>query len=285
MIIVLTGPTGTGKSELAIRLAKEIGGVIVNADAFQVYEELSIATAKPTPEMMMEVPHFLFDFVPLTSSYSVAEYQQDLRSAIATIGERPIILAGGTGLYIRAGLFDYEFPEEEEVDLRQYEAMDEESLYQAAKRLDEAEALSIHPNNRVRLLRLIKMALSGKKKSDIKSSQEHRPIFDCRFYGLQIDRDENYSRVDERVDRMFAMGLVDEVSSLVGKYGRTPSAFKAIGVKELFPYFDGQISLQQAKDEIKKNTRHYVKRQLTFFRHQFDLTWVEGMDDILRCLQ
>lgn len=285
MIIVLTGPTGTGKSELAIRLAKEIGGVIVNADAFQVYEELSIATAKPTPEMMMEVPHFLFDFVPLTSSYSVAEYQQDLRSAIATIGERPIILAGGTGLYIRAGLFDYEFPEEEEVDLRQYEAMDEESLYQAAKRLDEAEALTIHPNNRVRLLRLIKMALSGKKKSDIKSSQEHRPIFDCRFFGLQIDRDENYSRVDERVDRMFAMGLVDEVSSLVGKYGRTPSAFKAIGVKELFPYFDGQISLQQAKDEIKKNTRHYVKRQLTFFRHQFDLTWVEGMDDILRCLQ
>lgn len=285
MIIVLTGPTGTGKSELAIRLAKEIGGVIVNADAFQVYEELSIATAKPTPEMMMEVPHFLFDFVPLTSSYSVAEYQQDLRSAIATIGERPIILAGGTGLYIRAGLFDYEFPEEEEVDLRQYEAMDEESLYQAAMRLDEAEALSIHPNNRVRLLRLIKMALSGKKKSDIKSSQEHKPIFDCRFYGLQIDRDENYSRVDERVDRMFAMGLVDEVSSLVGKYGRTPSAFKAIGVKELFPYFDGQISLQQAKDEIKKNTRHYVKRQLTFFRHQFDLTWVEGMDDILRCLQ
>lgn len=285
MIIVLTGPTGTGKSELAIRLAKEIGGVIVNADAFQVYEELSIATAKPTPEMMMEVPHFLFDFVPLTSSYSVAEYQQDLRSAIATIGERPIILAGGTGLYIRAGLFDYEFPEEEEVDLRQYEAMDVESLYQAAKRLDEAEALSIHPNNRVRLLRLIKMALSGKKKSDIKSNQEHRPIFDCRFFGLQIDRDENYSRVDERVDRMFAMGLVDEVSSLVGKYGRTPSAFKAIGVKELFPYFDGQISLQQAKDEIKKNTRHYVKRQLTFFRHQFDLTWVEGMDDILRCLQ
>ncbi|HIU44747.1 MAG TPA: tRNA (adenosine(37)-N6)-dimethylallyltransferase MiaA [Candidatus Enteromonas pullicola] len=285
MIIVLTGPTGTGKSELAIRLAKEIGGVIVNADAFQVYEELSIATAKPTPEMMMEVPHFLFDFVPLTSSYSVAEYQQDLRSAIATIGERPIILAGGTGLYIRAGLFDYEFPEEEEVDLRQYEAMDEESLYQAAKRLDEAEALSIHPNNRVRLLRLIKMALSGKKKSDIKSSQDHRPIFDCHFFGLQIDRDENYSRVDERVDRMFAMGLVDEVSSLVGRYGRTPSAFKAIGVKELFPYFDGQISLQQAKDEIKKNTRHYVKRQLTFFRHQFDLTWVEGMDDILRCLQ
>lgn len=285
MIIVLTGPTGTGKSELAIRLAKEIGGVIVNADAFQVYEELSIATAKPTPEMMMEVPHFLFDFVPLTSSYSVAEYQQDLRSAIATIGERPIILAGGTGLYIRAGLFDYEFPEEGEVDLRQYEAMDEESLYQAAKRLDEAEALTIHPNNRVRLLRLIKMALSGKKKSDIKSSQEHRPIFDCRFFGLQIDRDQNYSRVDERVDRMFAMGLVDEVSSLVGKYGRTPSAFKAIGAKELFPYFDGQISLQQAKDEIKKNTRHYVKRQLTFFRHQFDLTWVEGMDDILRCLQ
>ncbi len=285
MIIVLTGPTGTGKSELAIRLAKKLDGVIVNADAFQVYEELSIATAKPTPEMMMEVPHFLFDFVPLTSSYSVAEYQQDLRSAIATIGDRPIILAGGTGLYIRAGLFDYEFPEEAEVDLSQYEAMDEESLYQAAKRLDEQEALTIHPNNRVRLLRLIKMALSGRKKSEVKSSQEHKPIFDCRFFGLQMDRDENYSRVDGRVEKMFSAGLLEEVTSLAAKYGRTPSAFKAIGVKELFPYFDGQISLQQAKDEIKKNTRHYVKRQMTFFRHQFDLTWVDGEDDILRCLR
>ena len=285
MIIVLTGPTGTGKSELAIRLAKKLDGVIVNADAFQVYEELSIATAKPTTEMMMEVPHFLFDFVPLTSSYSVAEYQQDLRSAIATIGDRPIILAGGTGLYIRAGLFDYKFPEEAEVDLSQYEAMDEESLYQAAKRLDEAEALTIHPNNRVRLLRLIKMALSGRKKSEVKSSQEHKPIYDCRFFGLQMDRDENYSRVDGRVEKMFSAGLLEEVTSLAAKYGRTPSAFKAIGVKELFPYFDGEISLQQAKDEIKKNTRHYVKRQMTFFRHQFDLTWVDGEDDILRCLR
>lgn len=285
MIIVLTGPTGTGKSELAIRLAKKLDGVIVNADAFQVYEELSIATAKPTTEMMMEVPHFLFDFVPLTSSYSVAEYQQDLRSAIATIGDRPIILAGGTGLYIRAGLFDYEFPEEAEVDLGQYEAMDEESLYQAAKRLDEQEALTIHPNNRVRLLRLIKMALSGRKKSEIKSSQEHKPIYDCRFFGLQMDRDENYSRVDGRVEKMFSAGLLEEVTALVAKYGRTPSAFKAIGVKELFPYFDGEISLEQAKEEIKKNTRHYVKRQMTFFRHQFDLTWVEDEDDILRCLR
>lgn len=286
MIIVLTGVTGSGKSELAIRLAHKLNAGIVNADAFQVYEELNIATAKPTPEMMMEAPHFLFDFIPLTSTYSVAEYQEDLRSAIATLEKqgKNVIIAGGTGLYIRAGLYDYEFPTLPEVDLSSYEALDDQNLYQAACQLDEAEAKTIHPHNRVRLLRLIEMALGGQKKSEIKSSQIHKPIYDVHFFGLEVDREDIYPRVEKRVDKMFELGLVEENRRLVEKYGRDCQAFRAIGVKELFPYFDGKITLEQAKDDIKKNTRHYVKRQETFFRHQFPIVWAKTEEDILNGL-
>lgn len=286
MIIVLTGVTGSGKSELAIRLAKKLNAGIVNADAFQVYEELNIATAKPSVEMMMEAPHFLFDFIPLSSSYSVAEYQADLRSAIVTLEKqgRNVVIAGGTGLYIRAGLYDYRFPSLRKVDLSAYEKLDDEKLFAAALSLDEAEAKTIHPHNRVRLLRLIAMALAGEKKSEIKQSQSHQPIYDVRFYGLEVDREDIYPRVEQRVERMFEMGLVEEDRRLVEKYGRDCQAFKAIGVKELFPYFDGKISLEEAKADIKKNTRHYVKRQETFFRHQFPIDWIKTEEDILNDL-
>lgn len=286
MIIVLTGVTGSGKSELAIRLAKKLNAGIVNADAFQVYEELNIATAKPSVEMMMEAPHFLFDFIPLSSSYSVAEYQADLRSAIVTLEKQGlnVVIAGGTGLYIRAGLYDYRFPSLRKVDLSAYEKLDDEKLFAAALSLDEAEAKTIHPHNRVRLLRLIAMALAGEKKSEIKQSQSHQPIYDVRFYGLEVDREDIYPRVEQRVERMFEMGLVEEDRRLVEKYGRDCQAFKAIGVKELFPYFDGKISLEEAKADIKKNTRHYVKRQETFFRHQFPINWIKTEEDILNDL-
>ena len=286
MIIVLTGVTGSGKSELAIRLAKKLNAGIVNADAFQVYEELNIATAKPSVEMMMEAPHFLFDFIPLSSSYSVAEYQADLRSAIVTLEKqgRNVVIAGGTGLYIRAGLYDYRFPSLRKVDLSAYEKLDDEKLFAAALSLDEAEAKTIHPHNRVRLLRLIAMALAGEKKSEIKQSQSHQPIYDVRFYGLEVDRGDIYPRVEQRVERMFEMGLEEEDRRLVEKYGRDCQAFKAIGVKELFPYFDGKISLEEAKADIKKNTRHYVKRQETFFRHQFPINWIKTEEDILNDL-
>lgn len=286
MIIVLTGVTGSGKSELAIRLAKKLNAGIVNADAFQVYEELNIATAKPSVEMMMEAPHFLFDFIPLSSSYSVAEYQADLRSAIVTLEKqgRNVVIAGGTGLYIRAGLYDYRFPSLRKVDLSAYEKLDDEKLFAAALSLDEAEAKTIHPHNRVRLLRLIAMGLAGEKKSEIKRSQSHQPIYDVRFYGLEVDREDIYPRVEQRVERMFEMGLVEEDRRLVEKYGRDCQAFKAIGVKELFPYFDGKISLEEAKADIKKNTRHYVKRQETFFRHQFPINWIKTEEDILNDL-
>lgn len=285
MILVLTGPTGSGKTDMAISLAKKLGGAIINADAFQVYRELNIATAKPSEAQRLEVPHFLFDFVPISSSYSVYEYQADLRATIADLQEihKPIIIAGGTGLYIRAGLYDYSFPEEKVVDLSVYEKMDEDTLYAALQKMDPEEAKTIHPHNRIRVLRAIKVYLSsGKKKSEIKAEQKHQPIYDdVYFFGLNAERVPLYERVNQRVEEMFKAGLVEENRALYEKYGETPRAFQAIGVKELFPYFRGEKNLEECKKEIQKNTRHYVKRQETFFRHQFDIHWITREEEIL----
>lgn len=285
MILVLTGPTGSGKTDMAISLAKKLGGAIINADAFQVYRELNIATAKPSEAQRLEVPHFLFDFVPISSSYSVYEYQADLRATIADLQEihKPIIIAGGTGLYIRAGLYDYSFPEEKVVDLSVYEKMDEDTLYAALQKMDPEEAKTIHPHNRIRVLRAIKVYLSsGKKKSEIKAEQKHQPIYDdVYFFGLNAERAPLYERVNQRVEEMFKAGLVQENRALYEKYGETPRAFQAIGVKELFPYFRGEKNLEECKEEIQKNTRHYVKRQETFFRHQFDIHWITREEEIL----
>ncbi|MDD6801521.1 MAG: tRNA (adenosine(37)-N6)-dimethylallyltransferase MiaA [Mollicutes bacterium] len=285
MILVLTGPTGSGKTDMAISLAKKLGGAIINADAFQVYRELNIATAKPSEAQRLEVPHFLFDFVPISSSYSVYEYQADLRATIADLQEihKPIIIAGGTGLYIRAGLYDYSFPEEKVVDLSVYEKMDEDTLYAALQKMDPEEAKTIHPHNRIRVLRAIKVYLSsGKKKSEIKAEQKHQPIYDdVYFFGLNAERAPLYERVNQRVEEMFKAGLVEENRALYEKYGETPRAFQAIGVKELFPYFRGEKNLEECKKEIQKNTRHYVKRQETFFRHQFDIHWITREEEIL----
>lgn len=285
MILVLTGPTGSGKTDMAISLAKKLGGAIINADAFQVYRELNIATAKPSEAQRLEVPHFLFDFVPISSSYSVYEYQADLRATIADLQEihKPIIIAGGTGLYIRAGLYDYSFPEEKVVDLNVYEKMDDDTLYAALQKMDPEEAKTIHPHNRIRVLRAIKVYLSsGKKKSEIKAEQKHQPIYDdVYFFGLNAERAPLYERVNQRVEEMFKAGLVEENRALYEKYGETPRAFQAIGVKELFPYFRGEKNLEECKEEIQKNTRHYVKRQETFFRHQFDIHWITQEEEIL----
>lgn len=288
MILVIAGATGTGKSELAIELAKKVDGEIINADAFQVYQELSIATAKPTLSMRKVVPHHLFDFVPLNEDYDVERYQKELRNALNEVlshGKTPII-AGGSGLYLRASLFDYSFSEKpREIDESKYEAFSNEELHAKLEAIDPEEAMKIHPNNRRRVLRAIEIyEQEGKKKSELISMQEHRPIFDCRFFGLKPDRESLYEKVEKRVDRMFEEGLVEETLPLIEKYGRSPHAFQAIGVKELFPYLDGEISLQEAKDSIKKNTRHYIKRQDTFFAHQFEIDWVDGIKEILEAL-
>ena len=285
MIIVLTGPTGSGKTKVAIELAKALGGVILNADAFQVYQELNIATAKPSLEERMQVPHYLFDFIPLNESYNVAEYQADLRGCIAELEQDnvPMIIAGGTGLYIRAALYDYEFSEDKPIDLSEYESKSNEDLHGILQNIDPESAKAIHPNNRVRVLRAIEIYLqNGKTKTEIEANQKHELIYDAKFFGLQHERAPLYERANARVDEMVQQGLIEENMRLIQKYGRDCAAFKAIGVKEFFPYLDGEASLEETIELIKKNTRNYIKRQETFFRHQFNIDWVNSAEDILK---
>ena len=287
MIIVLTGPTASGKTKASIALAKALGGVIINGDAFQVYQELSIATAKPTLDEMSMAPHFLFDFVPLNEDYNVYEYQADLRSCIATLSQKnvPMIIAGGTGLYIRAGLYDYQFSDDSHIDMSGYESQSDEELHSFLKTIDPESAAKIHPNNRRRVLRAIEIFLqTGVAKSDIEAKQEHAPLYDVKFFTLDQGRYTLYERVEQRVDNMFSLGLENEVRSLVNKYGRDISAFKAIGVKEFFPYLDGECTLEDVRGQIITNTKKYVKRQETFFRHQFPSTWVKDEQEILSLL-
>lgn len=284
MILVLTGPTGSGKSALAISLARKLNAAIVNADAFQVYQELGVATAKPSVEERSLAPHFLFDFVPITQDYDVYEYQSDLRRTLKELSaDYPhIIIAGGTGLYIRSALFDYDFASGEPVDLSRFDSLSNEELHDELVKVDPRSGEKIHPNNRRRVLRALEIYLStGISKSELEAKQSHAPIYDCRFYGLKRERDDLFSVCDERVETMFEHGLLEENKGLIEKYGRSPRAFQAIGVKETFPYFDGEITLSECKGSIKLNTRHYVKRQMTFFAHQFDLKWIQTEDDVL----
>ena len=288
MIIVLTGPTGVGKSELAISLAEMLKGEIINADAFQVYEGLTIATAAPSEEMKKKVPHHLYSFVPLSEGYDIARYQKDCRECIKEVlkkGHTPI-LVGGSGLYIRSALYDYDFSvDTSKVDLSPYLSLSEEDLHRKLEELDPLEAKKIHPHNQRRVLRAIAICLSsGKSKSELIAEQSHKAIFESKFFALVKEREELYSHVEERVETMFKNGLLEETIPLIEKYGRSAMAFKAIGVKELFPYIDGNATLEETKDLIKKNPRHYVKAQFSWFLHQFPIIEVSSLGDIIKSL-
>jgi len=285
MIIVLTGPTGSGKSQLAVSLAKALNGEIINADAFQVYEGLTIATAAPSKELSSQVPHHLYGFVPLSENYDIAHYQVDCRNAIKEIlsrGKTPI-LVGGSGLYIRSALFDYDFSlDTSKVDLSPFEGLSPEALHEKLRELDPREAEKIPYQNTRRTLRAIAICLAaGESKTSLLARQTHDPVFDAMFFGLKKERDELYPLVEERVEKMFASGLSEETVPLIEKFGRDAHAFKAIGVKELFPYLDGKATLEEAKNLIKTNTRHYVKEQETWFRHQFNLVYVSSLEEII----
>ena len=284
MIVVICGPTASGKSKLAIRLAQDFNGEIINGDAFQVYKELEIGTAKPTKEELMMATHHLFDYVEPTKNHSVMDYQVEARKTINEILSRKklVVIVGGTGLYQKASLYDYTFTEEKEnVDLSDLASLNNEELYNYLVSLDEKASLKIHPNNRKRVLRAIAIIRqTGFKKSEIEDAQEHKMIYeDVHFVGLNINREELYKKINNRVDSMFEEGLVEEVTSLYEKYDFSNNAFKGIGYKEFIPYFEGKNSLEETKELIKKNTRNYAKRQFTFFKHQMPTIWCDSIEE------
>ncbi len=277
-----------GKSETALEVAKHFNAEIINGDAFQCYKELEIGVAKPPKEYFSIVPHHLFSFVSVTRDYSIADYQKDLRKTIEDISSRGknIVIVGGSGLYIRSALYDYEFAEQEKIDMSKYEKMDNDELHNELKKIDPKQAEAIHKNNRKRVLRAIEIYLSlGKTKSEVIEEQKHKLVYDAKFFVRNMNRDELYERINARVDDMSKWGLLNEVKTLVKKYGENLKAFQAIGYKELIPVIKGQYSLEEGLELVKKNSRNYAKRQVTFIKHQFPVIFYENTEDLLGILE
>lgn len=261
MIIVITGPTGVGKTKLSILMAKKYDAVIVNADSMQVYRQLNIGTAKIKEEEKEGVKHLLFDIKEPSEMYSVYDYQRDLRKVLEDYKRQNIIIVGGTGLYIKAGLYDYRFEEEEKTN--SYDDLTNEELYQLVKEKDDKS--DIHVNNRKRLVRVLNRKESTHNKDKL--------LYPAIFIGLTTDRDNLYDLINKRVDKMFDEGLMEEVLSLYRRNIRSKAILTGIGYKELYDYFDGKISLDEAKKLIKKRSRHYAKRQYTWFNNQMSIKW------------
>lgn len=284
MIIVITGPTCTGKSETALALAKVFNAEIVNGDAFQCYKQLNIGVAKPPKEYFDEIPHHLFSFVDIDKDYSIAEYQKDFRNKVSEVVAKGknIVLVGGSGLYIRSALFDYTFNEQKTVDMSEFEFLSNSDLHKELEKIDPVEAAKIHENNRKRVLRAIEIYLAeGKAKSEIIAAQEHKIIYESKFFAREMDRKELYERINQRVDKMIEQGLFNEVKELISRFGKDCKALQAIGYKELIPVLEGKEKLENAIELIKKNSRNYAKRQVTFIRHQFPVEMYKNTEDLL----
>jgi len=273
MILVVFGPTGSGKTDVAVKLAHHFNAPIINADAFQIYKDMNIGTNKIKESDPDYKRHYLLNIKKPNETYSVKEYQDDFRRTLNELNKKykDIIVSGGTGLYIRAALFDYEFLEEEN-STNDYSSYLNEELFKKLEELDLEASKSIHVNNRKRLIRALDLiSSSGKKKSEIIASQEHKIIYpDVEFLFLNPDREELYDAINYRVDKMISEGLVDEVEYLKEKYDLSTTATQAIGYKEILDYLDDKCSLEEAIELIKKRTRNYAKRQVTFFKNQFN---------------
>jgi len=270
MVIVITGPTAVGKTKMSVELAKRLNGEIINADSTQVFKDLNIATAKIKEEEKEGIIHHLFDIKEITEDYTVYDYQKDARNLIDDIlkrGKTPI-LVGGTGLYIKACLYDYKF--EDENNLNNYDDLTNEEIYNKLISID--KNIDIHINNRKRLIRALNYCESNNK---LFSEKEKTDIllYDTLFIGLTTDRDILYERINKRVDVMVSEGLLDEAKKIYESNIRTKAILTPIGYKELFPYFDNTKSLEECLDLIKQNSRKYAKRQYTWFNNQMKITW------------
>lgn len=267
-IIVITGPTGVGKTKLSIELAKKLDGEIINADSMQVYKGLDIGTAKIKEEEKAGIPHHLFDVQNVLDDYNIYQYQQDARKLIEDIVSRnkTPIFVGGSGLYIKAALYNYEF-QQESFHSEFSDMSNEEILLEIQKHYD----VSIHVNNRKRLVRELNKIMNDTK---IKNNGREK-VYDFIMIGLTTDRTRLYEIINQRVDLMVSNGLIDEVHDLYQKGIRSKAIMTGIGYKELYKYFDGEISLSESIELIKKNSRNFAKRQYTFYRNQFDLKWVD----------
>lgn len=284
-IVIISGPTAVGKTNISIKLAKAVNGEIISADSVQVYRGMNIGSDKIKPEQMQGVEHYLIDSLEPDEDFDVSVFQRMAVSAIDIICEKgkiPIIV-GGTAFYIQALLYGIDFNgEDHDVSFRnEASLLDEDTLYNKLLEIDPAYALTVHKNNKKRVIRALEYNhYTGRLFSDYNFEQaQKKAVYDFKYFVLNDDRQKLYEKIERRVQEMFKEGLVDEVSSLLDKgYGSDLVSMQGIGYKEICTYLRGECTLSEAEEEIKRNTRHFAKRQLTWLRHENDTIFINKPD-------
>lgn len=275
MIYVVVGPTGIGKTKLSIALAKYFNTEIISGDSVQVYKELNIGSAKVTDKEKEGIKHHLIDILEPTEDFSVALFQKLVRGKIKELENKALdpLIVGGTGLYIKSVLYDYNFEDTKRDNSleEKYQELSNEELHVILQEKDFISSEKIHPNNRKRVLQAISRSDSNKVSDNTRKDQK---VYDFKIIGLTLQRDILYERINKRVDKMIQKGLIKEVKDLYDK-GVKGNSVSAIGYKELYAYFDKKNTLDEAIEKIKQKSRNLAKKQFTFFNNQFDIDWVE----------
>ena len=284
-LIIITGPTGIGKTELSLELAKKYKGEIISCDSMQIYKKLNIGTAK-IDLTETSIPHYMIDIVEPSDNFTVADFKNSAKKIITDINKRGGLpfLVGGTGLYINSLVYNLDFTETEpdyeyrEKLINLLEKEGSEFLYKKLKKNDISMAEKIHQNNGQRIIRALEILKSGNKKGD--NFREKNNSYNLIYLGLNMDRTKLYEKINQRVDKMVDLGLVDEVKNLLDEgLDKNSQSLKAIGYKEVISYLDGEIDFDEMVDLIKKNSRHYAKRQLTWFRRDDRIKWFDRESD------
>lgn len=288
-VIVIAGPTASGKTALSIELAKTIKGEIVSADSMQIYQQMDIGTAKPEEKEKQNIKHYMLDIIKPNERYSVADYKKEAKKAIRTIlskGKTPIVV-GGTGLYINSLIDEIDYPKLE-TDLSYRKQLENlvqkeglQNLYEQAKQIDSKAMEKISPNDQKRILRVLELYhQTGKTKTQLEAESRKEPEFDYKLFAITRNRENLYQRINQRVDQMIEKGLIDEVKNIYACYQEFPTSMQALGYKEVVEYLKGNINKEEMIEEIKMESRRYAKRQLTWFRKNKQTIWLDGEDTI-----
>ncbi len=289
-VIVICGPTASGKTALSIELAKKINGEIISCDSMQIYKDMNIGTAKVTEEEMQGIKHYMIDFVSPDERYSVADYKNDAEKIIEIItnkGKIPIIV-GGTGLYVDSLIYNIEYPKinlDEDYRQKLEKEVEEKGLkylYDVAKKIDEQAVQKISINDKKRIMRVLEIYhATGKTKTEQEVESRKKEVkYDYKIFAINMDREKLYQRINLRVDKMIENGLIEEVENLQKQYNHFPTAMQGLGYKEVVEYLQNEITKDEMIEKIKQESRRYAKRQLTWFRKNKQTIWIDGLKNI-----
>ena len=292
-VIVIVGPTASGKTAISIELAKKINGEIISSDSMQIYKDMDIGTAKVTKEEMQGIKHYLIDCVSPDKRYTVSDFKREAETAIEEIirkGKVPIVI-GGTGLYVNSLIYGIEYQDMQfdenyrnELMKRAEDLTELENLWNEANSIDPEAMKSISKNDKKRIIRVLEIYKQlGKTKTELEILSRAKDIkYDYKVFGINMDREKLYERINKRVDIMISQGLEEEVRKLLAKYDKFPTAMQGLGYKEVKEYFDGILSREEMIDKIKQETRRYAKRQLTWFRANKETIWLDSWKNTIQ---